>query len=137
MSSEMQYNYSKKVIEHFMHPKNVGKIAKPNGIGKVKSPVCGDIMTLYIKIDKNKIKDVKFQTFGCAAAIASSSILTEMVKDKTIAQAEKITREKIVKKLGGLPYRKIHCSVLAAEALHAAIKDYKKKGKCKRKEKTK
>lgn len=121
--------YSKKVIKHFMHPKNVGKLARADGIGKVTSPVCGDSMILYIKVKNNKIKDIKFQTMGCAAAIASSSILTEMVKEKTIRQAEKITRKEIVKKLGGLPPRKIHCSVLAAKALQEAVKDYKRKCK--------
>lgn len=121
--------YSKKVIKHFMHPKNVGKIENADGIGKTTSPICGDSMKLYIKIKNDKIKDVKFQTMGCAAAIASSSILTEMVKGKTIKEAEKITKDKIVKALGGLPHNKIHCSVLAADALHLAIKDYLKKKK--------
>lgn len=131
----MPYNYSKKVMQHFMHPKNVGKIKNADGIGKVISPVCGDSMVLYIKVKKDKIKDIKFQTMGCAAAIASSSVLTQLTKGKKIEQAEKITKSKVVKSLGGLCARKIHCSVLAVNALHAAIKDYRKKEKCKRKEK--
>jgi len=122
----MPFHYSKKVMQYFMHPKNVGKIKNADGIGKAVSPVCGDSMFLYIKIVKNKIKDIKFQTLGCAAAIASSSILTEMVKGKTIKEAKKITKEKIVKSLGGLPRIKIHCSVLVTKALCEAIKDCKK-----------
>jgi len=127
----MQFNYNKKVLKYFMHPKNVGKIAKPDGIGSVKSPVCGDVMTLYIKVKNNKIKDIKFQTFGCAAAIASSSILTEMIKGKTLKEAKKMTKDRIVKALGGLPRAKIHCSVLADSALHKAIYDYEVKLKTK------
>ncbi len=121
------FRYSKKVMQNFLHPKNVGIIKNADGVGKAISPVCGDSMKLYIKIEKDKIKDIKFQTMGCAAAIASSSVLTQMVKGKTIEQAKKITKDKIVKALSGLPYRKIHCSVLAADALGRAIKDYQKK----------
>jgi nitrogen fixation NifU-like protein len=123
----MPFEYTKKVMKHFMHPKNVGIIRNADGIGKMISPVCGDSMLLYIKVKDNKIKDIKFKTFGCTAAIASSSILTEIAKGKTIKEAEKITKKDIVRSLGGLPYKKIHCSVLAVDALHAAIKDYKKK----------
>lgn len=118
-----------------MNPKNVGKIAKADGIGCVKSPVCGDLMTLYIKVKNNKISDIKFQTFGCAAAIASSSVLTELVKGKSLKEAKKITKDKIIKVLGGLPRAKIHCSVLADSALHQAIHNYEAKLKNKTKKK--
>ena len=123
----MPFEYSKKVMRHFLHPKNVGTIKNADGIGKVTSPVCGDSMLLYIKVKNDRIKDIKFRTFGCTAAIASSSILTEMAKGKSIKKASKITKKEIVKALGGLPHKKIHCSVLAADALKNAIKDYRKK----------
>lgn len=125
----MMEPFSKKVMKEFAHPKNVGEIKNPDGVGKVKSPICGDYMVLYIKVKDNKIKDIKFRTFGCAAAISSSSILTQLAKGKTIEKANKITKKDIVKKLGGLPRIKIHCSVMASDALHEAIKDYRQKKK--------
>ena len=123
--------YSKKVIQHFKHPKNIGEIKNPDGLGKVGNPVCGDVMHIYIKVGKNKkeeeiIKDIKFKTMGCVAAIASSSITTEMAKGKTLEQAMKITNKLVAKKLKGLPKEKLHCSNLAADALHNAIENYKK-----------
>ena len=128
----MTLKYSKKVMEYFKHPKNVGKIKNADGLGKVGNPICGDIMYVYIKVARNKkgqeiIKDIKFQTLGCAAAIATSSMITEMAKGKTLEQAMKITRNDVADALKGLPPIKMHCSNLAADALHAAIKDYKKK----------
>lgn len=123
----MSVDYTEKVIEHFMHPKNVGEIKNPDGVGAVGNPVCGDMMTIYIKIKDKVITDIKFKTFGCAAAVATSSILTEMVKGKTIKEALKISKESIVNELGGLPPIKIHCSVLAIDALKKAIEDYKNK----------
>jgi len=128
----MTLKYSKKVMEYFKHPKNVGKIKDADGLGKVGNPICGDIMYVYIKVARNKkgqeiIKDIKFQTLGCAAAIATSSMITEMAKGKTLEQAMKITRNDVADALKGLPPIKMHCSNLAADALHAAIKDYKKK----------
>ncbi len=122
--------YSKKSIQHFNNPKNYGKMKNPDGIGKVGNIVCGDVMWLYIKVGKNDvIKDIKFQTYGCLAAIASSSMITEMAKGKTIKEAIEINRQEIVKELGGLPAIKIHCSVLAADALYEAIFDYLFKNK--------
>ena len=119
-------------MEYFKHPKNVGKIKDADGLGKVGNPICGDIMYVYIKVGKNKkgqeiIKDIKFQTLGCAAAIATSSMITEMAKGKTLERAMKITRNDVADALKGLPPIKMHCSNLAADALHAAIKDYKSK----------
>lgn len=120
--------YSKKVMQNFLHPKNVGKINNADGIGQVGNPKCGDILTLYIKVDKNKkIKDIKFNTLGCGAAIAVSSMITQMAKGKTLEQAEKISNKDIVNELEGLPIEKYHCSLLGAEALHKAIDDYKRK----------
>ena len=121
----MEDMYTKKAKEHFFHPRNVGEIKDPDGYGKVGNPVCGDVMAIYIKIKDNRIIDIKFKTYGCLAAIATSSILTEMVKGKTIEEALKITREDVANELGGLPAIKMHCSNLAADALHEAIKDYK------------
>ncbi|MDD5621043.1 MAG: iron-sulfur cluster assembly scaffold protein [Candidatus Pacebacteria bacterium] len=122
--------YSKKSIQHFNNPKNYGKMKNPDGIGKVGNIICGDVMWLYIKVGKNDvIKDITFQTYGCLAAIASSSMITEMVKGKTIQKALDIDRKKIVKNLGGLPAIKIHCSVLAADALYEAIFNYLSKNK--------
>lgn len=126
--------YSKKVIEHFKHPKNVGEIKNPDGLGKVGNPVCGDLMWIYIKVGKNKkrqeiIKDIKFKTMGCVAAIASSSITTELAKGKTLNQATRLTNIIVAKELKGLPKEKLHCSNLAADALHNAIEDYKKRKK--------
>ncbi|HIU33376.1 MAG TPA: Fe-S cluster assembly scaffold protein NifU [Candidatus Pullichristensenella excrementigallinarum] len=120
--------YTEKVMDHFMHPRNVGEIADASGVGEVGNAKCGDIMKIYIKVDENEvITDVKFQTFGCGAAIATSSRATEMVIGKTIDEALKITNEMVTQSLGGLPPVKLHCSVLAEEALHAAIADYKNK----------
>jgi len=121
--------YSKKVLEHFKKPHNVGKIEDADGIGKVGNRACGDVMKLYIKVKDNKIVDIKFQTLGCAAAISSSDMLCEMAKGKTIEDALKITKNALIKELEGLPPVKIHCSVLAVDALHEAIKEYKQKQK--------
>jgi nitrogen fixation NifU-like protein len=131
--------YSKKVVELFQHPRNMGEIKNADAIGTVGNPTCGDVMKLYLKIDKKNIsgkeketyyiKDVKFQTMGCGAAIAVSSMLTELAKGKTIEEAKKITNADIAKKLGGLPPIKYHCSLLGAEALHAAIKNLEEKKK--------
>lgn len=125
--------YTKKVLEHFKHPKNMGKIKNPDAIGEAGNPVCGDIMNIYLKIKNNKIKDIKFHTLGCAAAIAISSVLTEIAKGKTLEEAKKISSKEIVEKLGGVPPQKFHCSILAKEALDDAIKAYHKthKGKVK------
>lgn len=119
--------YSEKVIEHYSNPKNVGEIKNANGIGEVGNPVCGDIMKMYLKIKNNVIIDVKFKTFGCGAAIATSSISTELVKGKTIEEALKVTNKQVVEELGGLPPVKLHCSVLAEEAIRSAIADYYRK----------
>jgi nitrogen fixation NifU-like protein len=125
----MEDMYTEKVKEHFFHPRNVGEIKNPDGFGKVGNPVCGDVMAIYIKVKYGKIVDIKFKTYGCSAAIASSSILTEMVKGKTLDEALKITRDDVANELGGLPAIKMHCSNLAADALHEAIKDYRNKQK--------
>jgi len=127
--------YSKKVMQNFMHPKNMGEMKNPDGVGKIGNPICGDIMWVYIKIGKKKfkgqekefIKNIKFRTFGCAAAIATSSMITQLAKGKTLEQAEKITSKNIAKSLKGLPPIKMHCSNLASNALKKAIGDYKKK----------
>ena len=119
--------YSQKVIDYFTHPRNVGKIDNPDGVGRAGNPVCGDVMELYIKVQDNKIIDAKFQTFGCAAAIATSSMVTELVKGKSLEEALKISNKAVAEALGGLPPIKMHCSVLAEEALKAAIDDYRKK----------
>ena len=124
-----QVGYSKKVMEHFMNPKNVGVIENPDGYGKVGNPVCGDLMEMYIKVENDVIKDIKFKTFGCGSAIATSSMVTELAIGKTIDEALKITRNDVANELDGLPPQKMHCSNLAADALHAAIEDYKKKKK--------
>lgn len=126
--------YSEKVKEHFMNPHNMGEIKKPDGIGKVGNPICGDIMWIYIKVGKNAkgqeiIKDIKFKTFGCAAAIATSSMTTDLAKGRTLDEAMKLTRDNVAKALEGLPPIKMHCSNLAADGLHKAIEDYKKKKK--------
>lgn len=125
----MSDSYSEKVMEHVLHPRNVGEIADADGIGSVGNPVCGDIMKLYIKVENGKIIDVKFKTFGCGAAIATSSMITELVKDKSIEEALEISNKVVVQSLGGLPSIKMHCSVLAEEALKSAIEDYKKRSK--------
>ena len=122
--------YTKKVLETFKNPHNYGKIKNADGIGKVGNIVCGDVMWLYIKVAQNeKIKDIKFETFGCVAAISTSSTITDLVKGKTIAEALKIEKNDIIKKLGGLPSIKYHCSVLAVDALAEAIYDYFSKNK--------
>ncbi|MCK4756291.1 Fe-S cluster assembly scaffold protein NifU [candidate division WOR-3 bacterium] len=121
--------YSKKVMDHFMHPRNVGEIKDADGIGEVGNPVCGDLMTFYIKVENNKIKDVKFKTFGCGAAIAVSSMVSELAKGKTIEEAMKVTNKMVVGELDGLPPQKLHCSNLGADALHKAIKNYLEKKK--------
>lgn len=119
--------YSKKVMAHFSNPKNVGEIEDADGIGEVGNPTCGDMMTIYIKVEDNVLTDVKFKTFGCGAAIATSSMITEMARGKTIEDALKITRADVADELDGLPPVKMHCSNLAADALHAAIENYQKK----------
>ena len=119
--------YSDKVMDHFMNPRNLGEIPNADGVGTVGNPVCGDLMSVYIKVKDNKLEDVKFKTFGCGAAIATSSMITELAKGKTLEAALKITRQDVADNLGGLPPVKMHCSNLAADALHAAIKDYREK----------
>jgi len=119
--------YSKKVMEHFMNPKNVGEIKNPDGYGKVGNPVCGDVMEIFIKVKDDIITDIKFKTFGCGSAIATSSMVTELAKGKHIDEALKLTRRDVANELDGLPPQKMHCSNLAADALHEAIKDYKNK----------
>jgi nitrogen fixation NifU-like protein len=132
----MTLNYSKEVMKNYMNPKNLGEIENPSGIGKVGNPACGDIMWMYIKVDnqngKEILKDIKFKTFGCAAAIATSSMITQLAKGKTLEEAGKITRNDVAESLKGLPPIKMHCSNLASEALRAAIKDYEKKKNGKR-----
>lgn len=122
-----QIGYSKKVMEHFMNPRNVGVIEDADGYGKVGNPTCGDLMEIFIKVDNEIITDIKFRTFGCGSAIATSSMVTEIAKGKNIEEAMKITRNDVADELDGLPSRKMHCSNLAADALHEAIKDYKNK----------
>ncbi|MGQ9680705.1 MAG: Fe-S cluster assembly scaffold protein NifU [Candidatus Bathyarchaeia archaeon] len=119
--------YSEKVLELFRNPLNVGEIPDADGVGTVGNPVCGDMMTIYIKVKDDRIADIKFKTFGCGAAIATSSMTTELAKGKTLDEAMKITRADVAEELGGLPPIKMHCSNLAADALHEAIKDYRKK----------
>lgn len=125
-----QLPYSEKVMDHFMHPRNVGEIPDANGIGNVGNPLCGDVMRMYIKVENDIIVDAKFKTFGCGAAISTSSMVTEMVKGKSIEEALKISNKAVAEALGGLPPIKLHCSVLAEEALRSALADYyKKQGK--------
>ncbi len=119
--------YSPKVMQNFSNPQNVGEIPNADGVGTVGNPVCGDLMTIYIKVKDNKLEDVKFKTFGCGAAIATSSMITQMARGKTIEEALKITRNDVATELEGLPPQKMHCSNLAADALKAAIEDYRKK----------
>jgi len=116
--------YSKKVMEHFMNPRNVGTIEDPDGYGKVGNPVCGDLMEMFIKVKDDIITDVRFKTFGCGSAIATSSMVTELAKGMRVDEAMKITRDDVATELDGLPPQKMHCSNLAADALHEAIKDY-------------
>ena len=120
-------NYSEKVMEHFSNPRNVGEIEAPDGLGEAGNPKCGDIMKIYLKVKDNIIEDVKFKTFGCAAAIASSSMATELIKGKTVDEAWELTNTAVAEALDGLPPIKMHCSVLAEEAIHKAINDYREK----------
>ncbi|MFW6121030.1 MAG: Fe-S cluster assembly scaffold protein NifU [Petrotogales bacterium] len=124
-----QRSYSEKVMDHFMNPRNVGTIENPDGYGKVGNPVCGDIMEIFIKVKDDIITEIKFKTFGCGSAIATSSMVTELAKGKHVDEAMKITRNDVAEELEGLPPQKMHCSNLAADALHEAIQDYKKKKK--------
>jgi len=120
--------YSDIVMDHFMNPRNVGEIENPDGVGEVGNPVCGDMMTFYIKVgDDDRLEDVKFKTFGCGAAIAVSSMVSEMATGKTLDEAVEITRKDVAEQLGGLPENKMHCSNLGADALHKAIEDYRSK----------
>ena len=119
--------YSEKVMEHFRNPKNVGEIPDADGVGTVGNPVCGDMMSIYIKVKDNHLTDVKFKTFGCGAAVATSSMITELAKGKSLEDAMKITRRDVAESLGGLPPVKMYCSNLAADALHETIKNYRKK----------
>ena len=123
--------YSEKVMEHFTNPRNVGEIENADGVGLVGNPVCGDVMKLFIKVEDGKIADVKFKTFGCGAAIATSSMVTEMVKGRTLEEALAISNKAVAEALDGLPPNKMHCSNLAADALHKAIEDYQDKVKAK------
>ena len=120
----MAMNYSEKVMDHFQNPRNVGKIENADGVGEVGNAKCGDIMKIYLKIDDGIITDVKFNTFGCASAIATSSMATELIKGKPISEALELSNKAVVEALDGLPAHKIHCSVLAEEAVRAAVKDY-------------
>ena len=121
--------YSEKVMDHFAAPRNVGEIKDADGTGEIGNPVCGDMMTFYIKVKDDVIEDIKFKTFGCGAAIAVSSMVSEMAKGKTLDEAMKITNEDVAEELGGLPKNKMHCSNLGADALHLAIEDFRKKNK--------
>lgn len=121
--------YSETVMDHFMNPRNVGEIENPDGVGEEGNPVCGDMMTFHIKVKENRLEDVKFKTFGCGAAIAVSSMVSEMATGKTLEEALKITPESVAEKLEGLPKNKFHCSNLGAQALHKAIQDYLDKQK--------
>jgi len=123
----MPLNYSKKVMDHFLHPRNIGKMEKPDGFAEVGNPVCGDQLSFFIKVKSGKISDVKFLSFGCASNIATASMLTEKVKGMKVETAKKYDWNKIVKNLGGLPTQKVHCSILAVEGLKKAIEDYEKK----------
>jgi len=123
----MDEQYTERVKDHFFNPRNVGEIRDADGVGTVGNPTCGDVMTIYIKVKDEIIIDIKFKTFGCAAAVATSSILTEMAKGKMLDDALEITRDDVANELGGLPTIKLHCSNLAADALRKAIEDYRKK----------
>jgi len=124
---DMMGPYSEKVMDHFMEPRNMGDIKDADAVGTVGNPACGDVMRLYIKVDGEKITEAKFKTFGCGAAIATSSMATEMIKDKSLEEASEITNEAVAEALDGLPPNKMHCSVLAQEAIEAAIKNFKEK----------
>ncbi|HQF91403.1 MAG TPA: Fe-S cluster assembly scaffold protein NifU [Synergistaceae bacterium] len=119
--------YSEKVVEFFMHPRNVGRLDPADGVGEVGNPRCGDVMKIYIQVRDNRIDDIRFETFGCAAAIATSSMITEMVKGKTLEEALEVSNEDVLDALGGLPPEKIHCSLLAEEGIRAAVEDYRKR----------
>ncbi|MBO7661773.1 MAG: Fe-S cluster assembly scaffold protein NifU [Clostridia bacterium] len=119
--------YSEKVMDHFLHPRNVGVIEDANAVGEVGNAKCGDIMKMYLKIENDVIQDVKFETFGCGSAIASSSMATEMIKGKPVSEAMKLTNQAVTEALDGLPAHKIHCSVLAEEAIQSALEDYRKR----------
>jgi nitrogen fixation protein NifU and related proteins len=121
--------YTDKVMDHFQNPRNVGELTGANGVGEVGNAVCGDIMKIYLKVEEDRIVDVKFKTFGCGAAIATSSMVTEMVKGKTLDEALTITNQAVAEALDGLPPQKMHCSNLAADAMHKAIEDYRNKVK--------
>ena len=124
----MALDYSQKVMDHFVNPRNVGEIENPDGVGEAGNPKCGDIMKIYLKVNDDKvIEDVKFKTFGCASAIASSSMATELIKGKTVQEAWDLTNRAVAEALDGLPPIKMHCSVLAEEAIHAALNDYRAK----------
>ncbi len=122
-----QVGYSEKVLDHFRNPRNVGEIENPDGYGSVGNPVCGDVMEIYIKVENDTIQDIKFKTFGCGSAIATSSMVTELAKGMQLDDAMKITRQDVADELDGLPAKKMHCSNLAADALHAAIQNYRDK----------
>jgi len=119
--------YNDKVMDHFFHPRNVGEIEDPDGVGQVGNPVCGDVMRITLKIKDDMIEDIKFKTFGCGAAIATSSMVTELVKGLSLDEAMQVSNKAVAEALGGLPPQKMHCSNLAADALHAAIEDYRRK----------
>lgn len=123
--------YTEKVMEHFRNPRNMGEIPDADGVGTVGNPVCGDLMTIYIKVKDGRLEDIKFKTFGCGSAIATSSMITELAKGKTLEEGMTITRANVADSLGGLPPVKMHCSNLAADALHAAIEDYYRRQKTK------
>lgn len=129
MEGDNKRMYSEVVMQHFTDPQNVGVIDEPDGVGKVGNPVCGDVMEMFIKVKENHIEDVKFRTFGCGAAIATSSIATEMIKGKSLDEAVKLSNKAVADALGGLPAQKMHCSNLAADAVRAAIEDYWSKEK--------
>ncbi|MEK7280815.1 MAG: Fe-S cluster assembly scaffold protein NifU [Chloroflexota bacterium] len=124
--------YSPLVMEHFRNPRNVGELPDADGVGQVGNPVCGDVMKMMIKVAEDRIADIKFQTFGCGAAIATSSIATEMVKGKTLEEAMELSNKAVAEALGGLPATKMHCSNLAADGIHKAIEDYKSKRETKK-----
>ncbi len=126
---DMAGTYTEKVMEHFKNPKNMGEMPEADGVGEVGNPSCGDVMKVFIKVTDNRISDIKFQTFGCVAAVATSSMVTELAKGKTLDDAMKLTRADVAESLGGLPPIKLHCSNLAADALHEAVLDYRSRKK--------